>query len=189
MINIILIGPPGAGKGTQAKILVDRLGLKQISTGDLLRAEVAAGSELGQRVKATMDAGGIVDDATMIRLVRHRIRQADCAQGVIFDGFPRTVPQAQALDQMMVDLGLKIDAIIQIKVDGSALLARIQERAATSGVVRSDDNPDVLAKRLEGYRTQTAPVLAHYQAAGRLSVVDGMQAIDQVAGAIAGLLP
>jgi adenylate kinase len=182
MINIILIGPPGAGKGTQAKILVERYGLKQLSTGDMLRAEVEAGSDLGRTVKAMMNDGQLVPDDVVIRIIKHRIAQADCAKGVIFDGFPRTVAQAEALDAMMTRMGVKVNAVIQIAVDEGVLLARVQERDAAAGNAgRADDTPEVLAKRLEVFRAQTAPVIDHYKSAGRLLTVDGMQPIDIVA--------
>lgn len=184
MLNLILIGPPGAGKGTQARILEQKYGIKQLSTGDMLRAEIAAGSELGLAVKGIMDAGGLVDDATMIRIIKHRIRQADCAKGVIFDGFPRTVPQAVALDAMLSELGLSLAAIIQMEVDEKILLDRIKERDASAGVNRADDTPEILAKRLDVFRGQTAPVIAHYESDGRLQRVDGMLPIDDVSSAI-----
>lgn len=184
MLNLVLIGPPGAGKGTQARILEQKYGIKQLSTGDMLRAQIAAGSELGLAVKGVMDAGGLVDDTTMIRIIKHRIRQADCAKGVIFDGFPRTVPQAVALDAMLSELGLSLTAIIQMVVDEKILLDRIKERDATAGVSRADDTPEVLARRLDVFRAQTAPVIAHYQSVGRLRTVDGMLSIEAVSAAI-----
>ncbi len=184
MLNLILIGPPGAGKGTQARILEHKYGVKQLSTGDMLRAEIAAGSELGLAVKGIMDAGGLVDDATMIRIIKHRMRQADCAKGVIFDGFPRTVPQAIALDQMLAELHLNLAAIIQIVVDEKILLGRIKERDTSAGINRADDTPEILEKRLDVFHVQTAPVIAHYQSAGRLQQVDGMMPIDAVSATI-----
>lgn len=189
MINIILIGPPGAGKGTQAKILVEKYGLKQLSTGDMLRAEVAAGSDLGRTVKAMMDDGQLVPDDVVVRIIKHRIAQADCAKGVIFDGFPRTVAQAEALDSMLSRMGVKLNAIIQIVVDEEVLLARVQERDAASGNARTDDTPEVLAKRLDVFHEQTAPVIDHYKSAGRLLTVDGMAGIDDVAAAIGKIIP
>lgn len=183
MRNLILIGPPGAGKGTQSRILVEKYGLKQLSTGDMLRAEIAAGSPLGKQVESIMAAGQLVSDDIMIRIIKHRIAQADCAKGVIFDGFPRTVPQAQALDTMLADLGVKA-AVIQIVVDEGILLDRVRARDAAAGVSRPDDTPEVLAKRLDVYRAQTAPILPYYSDAGRLNQVDGMMEIDQVATAI-----
>lgn len=184
---VILIGPPGAGKGTQARILEEQHGLKQLSTGDMLRAEIAAGSDLGRTVQGIMDSGGLVADDIMVRIIRHRIAQADCARGVIFDGFPRTVPQAQALDTMLARLNLRVNAVIELVVDEVALLARIEDRAAQGGN-RADDTPEVLSKRLEIYRAQTAPILPYYIADGRLQKVDGMQSVEAVAAQIAAIV-
>lgn len=188
MINLILIGPPGAGKGTQARVLEQKYGLKQLSTGDMLRAEIAAKSALGQQVEGLMAAGSLVPDDVVIRIIRHRIRQADCAKGVIFDGFPRTVPQAQALDQMLADQKLKLTAVIQMVVDEGVLIERVRQRDAAAGVSRADDTPEVLAKRLDIYRAQTAPILPYYEGDGRLQKVDGMMPIDHVSAAIDGIL-
>jgi adenylate kinase len=184
MINLVLIGPPGAGKGTQARLLEQKYGLKQLSTGDMLRAEISAGSDLGRTVKSIMDAGNLVPDDIVIRIIKHRIAQADCTKGVIFDGFPRTVPQAQALDDMLARLNLKLTAVIQMEVDEGALLARIQERDTAAGSCRTDDTPEVLAKRLQVYRDQTAPILPYYETAGRLKKIDGMADINTVTAAI-----
>lgn len=188
MINLILIGPPGAGKGTQARILEERLGLSSLSTGDMLRAEIAAQTPLGLQVKHIMDAGGLVADDIVINIIRKRMGEPDCANGVIFDGFPRTVAQARALDEMIIDAGLKINSVIQIVVDEAKLIDRILERAANSGEKRPDDDPDVLKKRLETYNAQTAPILPYYQANGRLQLVDGMQPIEFVASQIKTIL-
>jgi adenylate kinase len=184
---IILIGPPGAGKGTQAKILEEKFGFKQLSTGDMLRSEIAAGSDLGRTAKGIMDAGGLVADDIMVRIIRHRIAQADCINGVILDGFPRTVPQAEALDSMLLRQGMAVTAVIEMAVDEVALLGRIEERAAGGGN-RPDDTPEVLSKRLEMYRMQTAPILPYYRDAGRLQQVDGMQPIEAVAAQIEGII-
>lgn len=188
MINIVLLGPPGAGKGTQARLLEERLALKQLSTGNMLRAEIAAGSPLGQEVKTIVDSGGLVSDDIVLRIIKHRIRQADCASGVIFDGFPRTVPQAEGLDNMLADNQMKLNAVIQIVVDEDILLERIQTRAASSGERRADDDPEVLKKRLDAYRAQTAPIIPFYEARGLLHKIDGMQPIDTVAAQIAAIL-
>jgi adenylate kinase len=184
-MNIILLGPPGAGKGTQAKILEQARGLKQLSTGDMLRAEIAAATPLGVEVKHIMDGGGLVSDEIVIRMISARIDQPDCAKGFILDGFPRTVPQAEALDAMLAQKNKKLDAVIQLVVDEAALLARVQKRASESdGAVRADDNEDALKKRLEVYRAQTAPILPYYQAKGLLKQVDGMANVEQVTAAI-----
>ncbi|HPQ50888.1 MAG: adenylate kinase [Alphaproteobacteria bacterium] len=187
-MNIILMGPPGAGKGTQAKLLEQTRGLKQLSTGDMLRAEIAAQSPLGQKVKAIMDSGALVSDEIMIEMISARIDQADCAKGFILDGFPRTVIQAQALDVMLHQKGKDLNAVIQLSVDENALLARIEKRAAEGGTIRADDNAETLKKRLEAYRAQTAPILPYYEGKGMLQTVDGMAGIDAVTAKISGIL-
>jgi len=181
MINIVLLGPPGAGKGTQSRILQEKFGLFQLSTGDMLRAEVAAGTDLGAKAKSIMDAGGLVPDDVMIGMIKSRMSRPECAKGIIFDGFPRTVPQAEALDHMLTDAGHQLDAVIQLTVDDEILLDRIRKREAESQVVRSDDNPDVLIKRLAAYHAQTVQIIPYYQSSNRIFAVDGMQPIDDVA--------
>ena len=189
MTNIILLGPPGAGKGTQAKILEDGKGLKQLSTGDMLRAEIAASSPLGVKVKGIMDGGGLVSDDIMIEMISNRIDQDDCKNGFILDGFPRTVPQAKALDEMLSSKGKDLDAVIQLVVDENALLARIEKRAAeTVGGPRADDNADALKKRLSVYNEQTAPILPYYEGKEILQKVDGMAPVGDVSAQIAKLL-
>jgi len=187
-VNIILMGPPGAGKGTQAKLLEDTRGLKQLSTGDMLRGEIAAQSPLGLKVKEIMDAGSLVSDEIVIEMISHRIDHADCVKGFILDGFPRTVAQAEALDKMLHEKGKDLNAVIQLSVDEDALLARIEKRAAESGVVRADDNAETLKKRLDAYKAQTAPILPYYEGKGMLKTVDGMADIDTVTAEIAGIL-
>ncbi len=178
-MNLILFGPPGAGKGTQAKRLVDERGMIQLSTGDMLRAAKASGSELGRRVAAVMDAGQLVTDEIVIALIEERLPEAEAAGGAIYDGFPRTVAQAQALDTLLKERGRQIDLVIRLKVDEGALLDRIAKRFAEQG--RSDDNPEAFKVRLVAYNDQTAPLLPYYQGQGKLVEVDGMGAIDQVA--------
>lgn len=187
-MNLILLGPPGAGKGTQAQILEKKYGVVQLSTGDMLRAAIASGSELGEKVKEIMAAGDLVPDELMVDLISQRISQPDCAKGFILDGFPRTVPQAEALDGMLKERGLKIDLVIEVTVDEQALFDRIAGRASEAPGARDDDTEEVLRKRLEVYHSQTAPILPYYAAKGRLKAVDGMQDIDGVSNQIESLL-
>jgi adenylate kinase len=187
-MNIILFGPPGAGKGTQAEILVRDRGMVQLSTGDMLRAAIAVGSELGKQAKVIMDAGELVSDDIMIGMIAERMEDDDCASGVILDGFPRTVAQAQALDTMFADKGISLDSVIEIAVDEAALFARIEKRAADTGGARSDDNADVLKARLKVYHENTAPVLPYYKDKGQLVSIDGMQTVEEVSSQIASCL-
>ncbi len=188
-MNIILLGPPGAGKGTQAKLLEDTRGMKQLSTGDMLRAEITAQSPLGQKVKAIMDSGALVSDDIVIEMISNRIDQPDCKGGFILDGFPRTVAQAEALDKMLAGKGRDLDAVIELAVDEGILLSRIQKRAAESaGNVRADDNEEALKKRLGVYRDQTAPIIPYYEGKGMLRRVDGMAEISEVTHQIGDVL-
>jgi adenylate kinase len=187
-MNLILFGPPGAGKGTQARILQEGRGLVQLSTGDMLRAAVAAGTELGKACKTIMDRGDLVSDDIVIGIIAERTEKPDCANGVIFDGFPRTVPQAQALDRMLSERGGKIDAVIELKVDDDILVDRVETRNRETGGTRADDTPETLRNRLAVYHKNTAPLLAFYQAQGKLHSVDGMAPISQVSAAISGIL-
>jgi adenylate kinase len=181
-MNLILFGPPGAGKGTQAKRLVTERGMVQLSTGDMLRAARASGSELGQRVAAIMDGGNLVSDEIVIALIEERLPEAEAAGGAIFDGFPRTIPQAQALDGLLKGRGRQVDKVIRLKVDEAALLARVTKRFEAEG--RADDNPEAFKVRLQAYGAQTAPLLPYYQGQGKLYEVDGMGSIPEVARAI-----
>lgn len=181
-MNLILFGPPAAGKGTQAKRLVTEKGMVQLSTGDMLRAARASGSELGQKVSAILDQGGLVSDEIVIALIEERLPEAEAAGGAIFDGFPRTVAQAEALDRMLQERGKKIDLVIRLVVDDEALLERVQKRFEVDG--RSDDNPETFKVRLAAYNAQTAPLLPFYKDQGKLVEVNGMAQIDEVAVAI-----
>ena len=178
-MNLILFGPPAAGKGTQAKRLVDGRGMVQLSTGDMLRAAKASGSELGLKVAGIMDRGELVSDEIVIALIEERLPETEKAGGAIFDGFPRTVAQAEALDAMLAGRGAKIDKVIRLKVDDTALLERIATRFAQEG--RADDNPEAFKVRLNAYNQQTAPLLPFYRDQGKLVELDGMASIETVA--------
>lgn len=187
-MRLILLGPPGAGKGTQATRLVEKHGIVQLSTGDMLRAAVAAGTPVGLKAKAVMESGGLVSDEIVIGIIRDRIGEADAAKGFILDGFPRTVAQAEALKALLAEQGLSLDAVIELQVDQAALVGRIVKRAADAAAagqpVRKDDDPEVFKTRLAAYNRDTAAVTPFYAAEGQLSVIDGMQSIDQVSAAI-----
>lgn len=213
-MNVILLGPPGAGKGTQAQRLERAHGMVQLSTGDMLRAAVGSGSELGRQAKQVMDAGQLMPDDLMIRMIAERIEQPDCAGGFILDGFPRTTGQAEALDRMLGDKGFKLDAVIKMKVDEEALVERITGRftcarcgagyhdkfhrpkndeicdhcGGTEFTRRADDNEETVRARLAAYREQTAPILPYYEAKGALRRVDGMAPIDEVTRQIEAVL-
>jgi adenylate kinase len=191
-MRLILLGPPGAGKGTQAQRLVAKHGIVQLSTGDMLRAAVAAGTPVGLRAKDIMARGELVPDEVVISIIEDRIGEPDAQRGFILDGFPRTVPQAEALQALLAKKGLRLDAVVELKVDDAALLRRIETRIAEMQArgesVRADDNPESLKKRLDAYHAQTAPLSAYYRGKGLLKATDGMAAIDAVSAAIARLL-
>ena len=211
---LILLGPPGAGKGTQARLLADHFGLVQLSTGDLLRAAVAAGTEAGRAAKAVMEAGGLVSDEIVLAVLRDRMAEPDTARGIILDGFPRTAGQAAALDRLLAQNGEGVTAAISLEVDDAAMIGRISgrftcagcgegyhddfKRPATPGVCdkcggthfnrRADDNAETVAQRLKAYHAQTAPLIAHYKGLGVLEPVDAMQDIDTVAAAMGAIV-
>ncbi len=187
-MNLVLFGPPGAGKGTQSKILTEKRGLPQLSTGDMLRAAIEAGTPLGLSVKATMAKGELVSDETVVRIIGERYDQPDCKNGAVFDGFPRTIPQAEALDRMLAERGRKIDLVLELKVDDAVLLSRVEARIKAGGVLRSDDTPETLAHRLGVYYRNTAPLIDFYRGQGKLKTVDGMAPVEAVTGQIAAVL-
>jgi len=181
-MNIILFGPPAAGKGTQAKLLVERRGMVQLSTGDMLRAEIASGSDLGKKVKDILAAGLLVSDEIVIDLITANLPRAEAAGGAIFDGFPRTLAQAEALDKLLGSRGSLIDRVVRLKVDEKALVERIEKRFHDQG--RADDNPETYKERLAVYNAQTAPLLPYYAAQGKLHEVDGMGPVEDIAARI-----
>ncbi|MDO9224124.1 MAG: adenylate kinase [Caulobacter sp.] len=185
-MNLILFGPPGCGKGTQAKRLVEERGMVQLSTGDMLRAAIASGSPLGERVKDIMARGDLVSDEIVIALIEERLPETEAAGGAIFDGFPRTVAQAEALDAMLAGRGARIDVVLRLLVDEDVLLTRVTGRFEELG--RPDDNPEAFKTRLAAYNTQTAPLLPYYEAQDKLVEVDGMGSMEAVANAIREVL-
>jgi len=187
-MRVILLGPPGAGKGTQAQRLVRKHGIAQLSTGEMLRAAVRAETPIGLKAKDIMARGDLVPDDVVVGIVADRIDQPDARKGFILDGFPRTVPQAEALDRMLAAKGLKLSGVIELKVEEGALLKRLENRVAEMKArhepIRPDDNPEVLRTRLRAFRLQTAPLIDYYAKKGALRSVDGMAPIPEVAGAI-----
>jgi adenylate kinase len=191
-MKLILLGPPGAGKGTQSQLISEKCGIPQLSTGEMLRAAVKAGTPVGLKAKEIMAAGGLVHDSIVIGIIADRIAEPDCARGFILDGFPRTLPQAAALDQLLKSKGMALDSVIELKVDDAVLASRIEKRAkethAAGGAVRADDNADALKIRLMAYYRETAPLTGYYFAHGLLKTVDGMAPIGEVTRQIDGVL-
>lgn len=191
-MRLVLLGPPGAGKGTQSARLIEAHGIPQLSTGDMLRAAVAAQTPIGREADAIMKAGRLVSDEVVVGIIGDRIEQADARGGFILDGFPRTVAQAEALQHLLDQRGLSLDAVIELTVDEPALVERMRKRVdetvAAGGTPRPDDNPEAFRKRLEVFREQTAPVAGYYRGIGKLHSVDGMASIDAVTAAIDGVL-
>lgn len=187
-MRLVLLGPPGAGKGTQSQRMVEKYGVVQLSTGDMLRAAAAAGSPVGLRARALMDRGDLVPDDIMIEIIDDRLDRPDAANGFILDGFPRTVAQAEALERLLDEKGLSLDAVIEIVVDNERLQSRIENRIRETGGARADDTVETLKKRLAVYHAQTAPVAEYYRKKGVLKTVDGMGTMDEVGTAIEGLI-
>ena len=191
-MRLILLGPPGAGKGTQAQRLVEQHGIVQLSTGEMLRAAVKAGTPVGRKAKDIMARGDLCPDDVVVAIVSDRVDQPDASKGFILDGFPRTVAQAEALDRLLHAKGQDLDAVIELKVDPAVLLRRIEKRIADAKArgdsVRADDTPEVLKKRLDAYQTQTAPLIDYYGKKGALRTVDGMAGIPEVGAAIDRIL-
>ena len=187
-MNLILFGPPGAGKGTQAELLIDKFNIVQISTGDMLREEVKSGSDLGETVKSIMEKGNLISDEIIMSMIKKRITNEDCKNGFIFDGFPRTYKQAVDLDLALKGLKLKIDYVIEINVNEDLLLKRIIKRASESKNTRDDDNSEILKNRINVYKNDTLPVLEYYKGLNNLHTVDGMQDIDKVSKDILSIL-
>jgi adenylate kinase len=180
--DLVLLGPPGSGKGTQAARLTAKFGIPQIATGDILRAAVEAGSPLGRQVKAYLDRGELVPDSLVVDIIRHRLAEPDTEQGFILDGFPRTVPQAEALDALLAELQRPLDAVIYLQVDRQSLLDRLSHRAEVDQ--RSDDRPEIIAHRIDVFLEQTAPLVDYYRRQSKLRLIDGTRPPDEVAGAI-----
>lgn len=191
-MNIVLFGPPGAGKGTQARILTEQRGWPQLSTGDMLRAAVQAGTPLGKQVEAILTKGELVTDGIVIGIIAERYDQADCRNGAVFDGFPRTIAQAEALDRMLAERKKQIDLVLELKVDDAVLIGRAEKRVkemlAEGKAPRSDDTPDTLRYRLSVYYKNTAPLLDFYNKQGKVVTVDGMAPIDEVTATIAKVI-
>jgi adenylate kinase len=184
--RVVLLGAPGAGKGTQAARMVEKLGVPHVSTGDMLRAAVAAGTELGKQAKAVMDSGKLVGDEIVIGLAGERLAEADARPGFVLDGFPRTEAQAEALDQLLDQLGTPLESCLAICVDSDAVVARLLARAEVEG--RADDNEGTIRERMRVYDSQTAPLLDYYRGAGVLVSIDGMGSVDEIADRVAGAL-
>lgn len=187
-MRLILLGPPGAGKGTQAKILTEEFGIPQLSTGDILRKAIADKTPTGLKAKAIMDRGDLVSDDVVNKIVSDRLDQPDCKPGFVLDGFPRTIAQAEALDRMLDDKDMQLDAVVELKADTDTLVERVLQRARQTGGARTDDTEEVIRNRLEVYRQQTEPLVAYYRGKGQLKTVDGIASVDKVSEEIRQVL-
>ena len=191
-MRLILLGPPGAGKGTQAERMVEKYGIPQLSTGDMLRAAVAAKTPVGLTAQPIMESGGLVPDEIVVAIIADRLEEGDAHKGFILDGFPRTVGQAEALGEMLKTKGIALDAVVELTVNEDELVKRMENRVAETkaagGQVRADDNPEAFRKRLVAYREQTAPLSDYYRSTGELKTVDGMQDIDAVTASVVNAL-
>lgn len=187
-MNLVLFGPPGAGKGTQAGLLQTQRGWPQLSTGEMLRAAARDGTDLGRKTKDIIDRGELVSDDIVVAIVADRLCQDACTKGAVFDGFPRTIAQARALDSMLASCGKQIDQVIELKVNDDVLISRVEQRLRAGGTHRADDTPETLRHRLGVYYRNTAPLLDYYREQGKLAVVDGMAPVPEVAKAIAQII-
>ncbi len=186
-MNLVLFGPPGAGKGTQAKVIQDQRGLPQLSTGEMLRSAIASGSTLGREVDAILARGDLVSDDIVVSIIEERLKKPDCVKGAVFDGFPRTIAQAEALDRLLAGMGRRIKLVVELKVNDEILIERVRQRIA-QGLSRQDDNPETLRNRLAVYYRSTAPLIDFYKLQGKVVSIDGMEPVATVTKQIADVI-